>query len=87
LFAGLVGCVHDVCSVVSGCIFYRIVVLAPQGQFFVKKKTRGTSLRVPRQRRLSQNWPMGSKLPQMQNLWGGFVVFFLRGPKSQLWES
>ena len=38
----------------------------------VKKKTRGTSLRVPRQRRPSQ-------LSQMQNLGGGFVVFFLEG--------
>jgi len=57
----------------------------PQSQ---KKLTRGTSLRVPRQRRPSQNWPWGPKLPQVQNLRGGFVVFFLlRGPKSQLWES
>jgi len=29
---------------------------------------------VPRQRRPSQNWPWGPKLPQMQNLGGGFVV-------------
>jgi len=34
---------------------------------------------VPRQRRPSQNWPRGPKLPQMQNLGGGFVVFFLGG--------
>jgi len=32
---------------------------------------------VPRQRRLSQNWHWGPKLPQMQNLGGGFVIFFL----------
>jgi len=37
--------------------------------------------------RPSQNWPWGPKLPLMQNLGGGFVGFFLRGPKSQLWES
>jgi len=42
---------------------------------------------VPRQRRPSQNWLWGSKLPQVQNLGGGFLVFFLRGPKSQLWKS
>jgi len=51
------------------------------------KITHGTSLRVPRQRRLSQNWSWGPKLPHVQNLGGDFVVFFLRGPKSQLWES
>ena len=34
---------------------------------------------MPRQRRLSQNWLWGSKLPHMQNLRGGFVVFFLGG--------
>jgi len=33
---------------------------------------------MPRQRRPSQNWPWGPKLPQMQNLGGGFVVFFSR---------
>ena len=42
---------------------------------------------MPRQRRPSQNWLWGSKLPQVQNLGGGFLVFFLRGPKSQLWKS
>jgi len=31
---------------------------------------------VPRQRRPSQNWPWGPKLPLVQNLGGGFVVFF-----------
>jgi len=41
---------------------------------------------VPRQRRLSQNLHWGPKLPQMQNLGGGFVVFF-RELKSQLWKS
>ena len=34
---------------------------------------------MPRQRRPSQNRPWGPKLPQKQNLGGGFVVFFLRG--------
>jgi len=53
--------------------------LAPQDQFLVKiiiKITRDTSLRMSHQRRPSQNWPWGPKLPQMQNLEGGFVVFF-----------
>jgi len=45
----------------------------PQGQ---KKITCGTSLRVPRQRRPSQNCHWGPKLPQMQNLRGRFVVLF-----------
>jgi len=47
--------------------FTIVAVLAPQG----KKKnkiTRGTSLRVPRQRRPSQYQPWGPKLPQVQNL-------------------
>jgi len=61
--------------------------LAPKDKNKNKKITRGTSLRVPRQRRPSQNWPWGPKLPHVQNLEGGFVDFFLRGPKSQLWES
>jgi len=51
--------------------------LAPQGQKKNKKITRGTSLRVPRQRRPSQYQPWGSKLPHVQNLGGCFVVFFL----------
>ena len=34
---------------------------------------------MPRQPRPSQNWPWGPKLSHMQNLGGGFVVFFLRG--------
>jgi len=55
----------------------------PQGKK-KKKKTRGTSLRVPRQRRPSQYQPWGPKLPQVQILGGCFVVFFLRGSKSQL---
>ena len=42
---------------------------------------------VPRQRRPNQNWHWGPKLPQMQNLGGRFLVFFLKGPKSQLCES
>jgi len=41
---------------------------------------------VPRQHRPSQNWPWGPKQPHVQNLGGGFVVFFL-GAKSQLWEN
>jgi len=48
------------------------------------KITRDISLRVSRQRRPSQNWPWGPKLPQVQNLGSGFVVIFLGGPKSQL---
>jgi len=53
--------------------------LAPHGQKNNKKITRGTSLRVPRQRRPSQIWHWGPKLPQMKNLGGHFVVFFLGG--------
>ena len=64
--------------------FATVAVLAPQGK---KKITCGTSLRVPRQRRPNQYQPWRPKLPQVQNLGGCFVVFFLRGPKSQLWES
>jgi len=41
----------------------------------IKEITRGTSLRMSRQRRPSQNWHWGPKLPQMQNLGGCFVVF------------
>jgi len=52
-----------------------------KANFWYKKKTRGTSLRVPRQRRPSQNWLWRPKLSQIQNLGDGFVVFF-RGPKS-----
>jgi len=43
--------------------FATVAVLTPQGQKKIKKITRGTSLRVPRQRRPSQNWPWGQKLP------------------------
>jgi len=56
--------------------------LAPQGKIKNKKITRVTSLRVPRQRRPSQNSPWGPKLPHVQNLGSGFVVFFLGGQKS-----
>jgi len=42
-----------------------------------KKITCGTSFRVPRQRRPSQYQPWGPKLPHVQNLGGGFVIFFL----------
>ena len=59
----------------------------PQGKKKIKKITRGTSLRVSRQRRLSQYQLWGPKLLQLQNLGDCFLVFFLRGPKSQLWES
>jgi len=31
---------------------------------------------VTRQRKPSQNWSWGPKMPQVQNLGGGFVVFF-----------
>jgi len=34
---------------------------------------------VPRQRKPSQNWSWGPKLPQVQNLGCSFVVFFLGG--------
>jgi len=64
--------------------FCKVVVLAPKAK---KMITRSTSFRVPRQRRSGQNWPWGPKLPQVQNLGGGFVVFFLRKPKSQFWKS
>jgi len=42
-----------------------VAVLAPQGK---KKKTHGTSLKVPRQRRPSQYQLWGPKLLQLQNL-------------------
>jgi len=32
-------------------------------------------------------WPWGPKLLQLQNLENSFIVFFLRGLKSLLWES
>jgi len=48
--------------------------LAPQGKKKIKKITRGTSLKVPRQRRPSQYQPWVSKLPQVQNL--GAVLYF-----------
>jgi len=50
--------------------------LVPQGKKEEDKITRGTSLRVSRQRKPSQNWHWGPKLPQMQNLGDRFVVFF-----------
>ena len=53
--------------------------MAPQGQKQIKKITRDTSLKVPRQRRPSQYQSWGPKLPHVQNLGGGFVVFFLGG--------
>jgi len=49
-------------------MFATATVLAPQGKRKKIKITRGTSIRVPRQRRPSQNWPWGPKLPQVQNL-------------------
>jgi len=52
--------------------------LAPKAKKNLKI-TRGTSITVPRQRKPSQNWPWGPKLPHVQNLGGGFVVFFLGG--------
>jgi len=57
-----------------------VAVLAPQGQKnkLKIKITRGTSLRVPHQRRPSQNWAWGPKLPHVQNLGVGFVVFFVK---------
>jgi len=53
--------------------------LPPKAKIKNKKITRGASFRVPHQRRPSQNWPWGPKQPQVQNLRGGFVVFFLGG--------
>jgi hypothetical protein len=38
---------------------------------------------VPRQRRPSQSWHWGLKLPQMQNLGGRFVVFFFLGGQNR----
>jgi len=58
--------------------FYIVVVLALQAKKN-KKITHGPLVRVPHQRRPSQNWSGGPKLPQIQNLGGGFVVFFLGG--------
>jgi len=52
---------------------------SPRSIFGKKKITCGTSLRLSRQRRPSQNWPWRPKLPQMQNLGGGFVDCFLGG--------
>jgi len=54
-------------------LFKEIFMLGKRGV------TRGTSLRVPRQRISSQNWYWGPKLPHMQNLGGCFIVFFLGG--------
>jgi len=68
----------------SSLSFATVAVLAPQDKKIKIKITRGTSLRVPRKRRPSQYQPWGPKLPQVQNLGGCFVVFFLRGTKSQL---
>jgi len=59
--------------------FASVAVLAPPRPKNKKKITRGTSLRVSRQRIPSQNWHWEPKLPQMQNLRGRFVVFFLGG--------
>jgi len=42
---------------------------------------------VPRQRRPSQNWLWGPKLPQVQNLGGGFVVFFFFGGQNRNFEK
>jgi len=42
---------------------------------------------VPRQRRPSQNWPWEPKLPQVQNLGGGFVVFFFLGGQNRNFEK
>ena len=54
--------------------FYNSSSFGPQGKK-IKEITRGTSLRVPHQRRLSQNSPWGPKLPHVQNLGDDFVVF------------
>jgi len=56
--------------------FCKCSSFGPQCQKKIKKLTRGTSLRVPRQHRPSQIWLWGPKLPHVQNIGGGFVVFF-----------
>jgi len=42
--------------------------------------TRGTSLRVPRQRWPSQQLTGGPKLPKNQNIGGCFVFKLVKGP-------
>jgi len=61
--------------------------IGPPRPIFGKKITCGTSLRVPRQHRPSQNWLWWPKLLHMQNLGGGFVVFFLRAKNATLGKS
>jgi len=66
--------------------FATVVVFGPQDQFLIKKIiiiTRDTTLRVPHQRRPSQNWSWGPKLLQLQNLGDGFVVFFFFGGQNR----
>jgi len=58
--------------------------LVPQGK---KKITRGTSLKVPRQRRPSQYQSWWPKLLQLQNLGDCFVVFFSLGDQNRNFEK
>jgi len=58
--------------------FASVAVLPPKTKK-IKKITRGTLSEVPPQRRPSQNWHWRPKLPQMQNVGGCFIVFFLGG--------
>jgi len=42
---------------------------------------------APRVLWLGQNWSRGPKLQKSQYLGGGFVVYLVSGPKSQLLET
>jgi len=59
----------------------------PQGWYWLGLCWRGTLSEVPHVIFFIFFCVGGPKLLQLQNLRGCFVVFFLRGPKSQLWES
>jgi len=59
----------------------------PQGQFWLGLRWRGTLSEVPCVIFLQKIGLPGPKLLQLQNIKGGFVVFFLRGSKSQFRKS
>jgi len=61
-------------------MFWFFSSFGPPRQKKNKKLTRGTSLRVPRQRWPSQQWTGGPKLPKNQNIGGCFVFKLVRGP-------
>jgi len=63
-----------------------VAVLAPKANFdsVYADVGRGTLSEVPHVIFFGLGEP---KLLQLQNFGGGFVVFFLRGPKSQLRKS